>query len=253
MQEHVLTPDKAGLKYADVKLQTPDNHQLHGWLLPAQGELKGTVYFLHGNAENISTHLQSVYWLPKKGYQVFLIDYRGYGLSEGDPELPGALSDIKTGFNWLTEQPSILEKPIFLLGQSLGASMGVHFIATTPNAKKHLSAAVIDAAFTGYSDIARHVANRSWITWSLQYPASWLMISGYDPIDHISAISPLPLLVIHSRDDNVIPFDHSKQLYSKALEPKLKINTSGPHTATFNNPKNRTALLHFFERFTTKP
>lgn len=253
MREHVLTPDKIGIEYSDIVLRTPDNLQLHGWLLPPQGTLKGTVYFLHGNAENISTHLQSVYWLPKEGYQVFLIDYRGYGLSEGEPELPAVLNDIKTGFDWLIHQPSTSGKPIFLLGQSLGASMGIYFIATTPDAKSHLSAAVLDAPFTAYSDIARHVASRSWITWALQYPASWLMISGHDPIDFIAAIAPVPILLIHSNDDKVIPFEHSTRLYSMAIEPKSKINTRGPHTATFNQPYNRRALLHFFERFTTKP
>jgi len=249
MREHVLTPDKVGLDYTNITLKTADNTQLHGWLIPAQTPLKGTVYFLHGNAENISTHLQNVYWLPKEGYQVFLIDYRGYGLSEGAPNLPGALDDIKTGFNWLTQQPEVLEKPLFLLGQSLGASMSVHFVATSDSAKEKLSALVIDAPFTRYSDIVQHVANKSWITWALQYPASWMMIRGHDPIDHIAAIAPLPLLLIHSQDDNVIPFEHSTKLYEKAVEPKFKLNTQGQHAATFNDPKNRAALLRFFEPF----
>jgi len=249
MREHVLTPDKVGLDYTNITLKTADNTQLHGWFIPAQAPLKGTVYFLHGNAENISTHLQNVYWLPQEGYQVFLIDYRGYGLSEGAPSLPGALIDIKTGFNWLTQQPEVLEKPLFLLSQSLGASMSVHFVANSDSAKANLSALVIDAAFTRYSDIVQHIANKSWITWALQYPASWVMIRGYDPIDHIAAIAPLPLLLIHSQDDNVIPFDHSTLLYVKTGEPKFKLNTKGPHAATFNNPKNRAALLRFFGHF----
>jgi len=75
------------------------------------------------------------------------------------------------------------------------------------------------------------------------------MIRGYDPIDHIAAIAPLPLLLIHSQNDNVIPFEHSSQLYKKAGEPTFKLNTKGQHTATFNEPTNRAALLRFFERF----
>ncbi len=249
MNNHVITPDRLGLVYQDVLLKTADNLKLHGWFLPATGEAKGTIYFLHGNAENISTHLQSVYWLPKKGYQVFLIDYRGFGRSEGSPDLPGALEDIKTGFNWLIQQERVSEKPVFLLGQSLGASMGIYFSATNSQAKKHLSAVISDAAFARYSEITRHVAAQAWLTWPLQYPASWLVIRQHDPVDYIDAISPIPLLLIHSRDDSIIPVDNSNRLFATAMEPKTRITTSGGHITTFNDPKNQQALLSFLKQF----
>ncbi len=246
----MLTPNRLGLEYQDVTLKTEDDLMLHGWFLPAKGETKGSIYFLHGNAENISTHLHSVYWLPEMGYQVFLIDYRGFGLSEGTPDLPGALNDVKTGFNWLIKQQSVSDKPVFLLGQSLGASMAIYFAATDDTAKNHLSGVISDAAFTRYRDIARHVADQTWLTWPLQYPVSWSVVRQYDPIDYIGSLSPIPLLLIHSQDDVIIPFKYSIALFETAAEPKTRIETKGLHSMTFNNPQNRWVLLNFFEKHT---
>lgn len=93
----VLTPAQFGVSYQDVYLHTLDDVRLHGWFLSSAGEAKATVFFLHGNAENISTHVRSVAWLPREGYQVFLVDYRGYGLSSGTPSLPEVFEDIDTG------------------------------------------------------------------------------------------------------------------------------------------------------------
>ena len=90
-KQHLQTPDLLGLDYEDIYLTSADETTLHGWWLKAQKPVKGTVYFLHGNAENISTHIRNIAWLPEYGYQVFLIDYRGFGLSGGKPTLPGAL------------------------------------------------------------------------------------------------------------------------------------------------------------------
>ncbi len=248
MEMQVLTPDRLGLEYQDISLKTEEGLTLHGWFLSAKGEPKGTIYFLHGNAENISTHIQSVYWLPEMGYQVFLIDYRGFGLSEGDPNLPSALEDVKTGFNWLVEQEAVSGKPVFLFGQSLGASMGLYFVATNEQAKEQLSGVISDASFTRYRDIARYVASQTWITWSFQYPASWAIVGGYDPIDYVDDISPIPLLLIHSQDDRIIPFSDSEALFKAALEPKTRLVTEGLHGATFNEPKNRWALLSFLTK-----
>jgi fermentation-respiration switch protein FrsA (DUF1100 family) len=245
---HLQTPDQLGLEYEDVFLNSADNPSVHGWWLKAQAPVQGTVYFLHGNAENISTHIHNVAWLPKYGYQVFLLDYRGYGLSQGKPNVPGALQDIRTGFQFLLERNADLGMPLYLLGQSLGASMALYFAATDPQARQHLDAVISDAAFARYSEIARHVTGQSWLTWALQYPVSWSMIRGYDPIDYIAEISPVPLLLIHSKDDPIIPYSYSQQLFQAALPPKTFLETSGPHTATFSKQENRVTLLEYLAR-----
>jgi len=127
-----ITPDRLNLDYEDVYLDTADGETLHGWWLPAKtdGPSKGTIYYLHGNAQNVSAHILNVAWLPPKGYNVFTLDYRGYGQSTGAADIEGTLHDVETGLRWLAEHHT--DQPLFLLGQSLGGANG--FSATNnPN------------------------------------------------------------------------------------------------------------------------
>ena len=247
-KSHLQTPGQLGLDYEDIFFTSTDNLTIHGWWLNAKAPVKGTVYFLHGNAENISTHIHNVAWLPEYGYHVFLLDYRGFGLSQGKPNLPGALEDIRHGWQFILAQAATQGKPLYLLGQSLGASMAIYFAATDPQAKQQLSAVISDAAFARYSEMARHVTGQSWLTWPLQYPVAWSMISGYDAIDFVADISPLPLLLIHSEDDRIVPYANNGKLLQAALPPKTFYQTSGPHTATFRHRKNRDYLLDYLAR-----
>lgn len=247
----VRTPTDVGVIYQDVNIKVSEDVALHGWFLPVNdnAEVKGTVYFLHGNAQNISTHLRSVYWLPERGYQVFLIDYRGYGKSTGEPLIPDVFHDINAGFSWLIKQPSVQQKPIYLLGQSLGASMSGYLVATQPEMRDKLSAVILDAGFTSYADIARHIASDNWLTWLFQYPASWAMPTDYDLIDVIQNISPTPLLVVHGTQDQVIPFEYGQKLHAKAKHPKAFLRYNGGHIATFNDVGNQNLLIDFMQKF----
>jgi len=245
-KQHFLTPENLGLAYQDVTLSTEDNINIHGWLLPAQGKMKGSIYFLHGNAENISTHIESVWWLPAKGYQVFMIDYRGFGKSEGEPGLPEIFLDINAGFQWLLQHSK--NKPVFLLGQSIGASLGIYFVATNPDTQQHLSAVISDSAFTDYYEIVRHAAASTWPTWPFQHLAARSMDYPYNPIEVIDQISPIPLLLIHGENDSIIPVDHCSLLFAKAGHPKKMLKTDGNHIQTFANLKNQMFVLDFLNR-----
>ncbi|HYE37142.1 alpha/beta hydrolase [Methylocaldum sp.] len=242
-----LTPDVLGLKYEDVNLTASDGTRLHGWFLLADGEPRGTVFFLHGNAQNISTHIRSVAWLPETGYQVFLLDYRGYGLSEGSPGLPEVLTDVAAGFQWLLNEPRVTTKNLFVLGQSLGANLAAYFAGANPEVRHRLSAMVLDAPFASYREITREKLSQLLITWPLQYPLSWLMPDDYSPIKNIAELSPLPLLIICSETDEIVPAHHSIALFKAASEPKSLWLTQGFHIATFGQEKNRRRVLSFLK------
>jgi len=244
----VITPDQIGLQYEDVYLTTPDGETLHGWLLAAEGEPRGTLYFLHGNAENISTHIASVMWLPAEGYQVFLLDYRGYGRSTGKPDIAPALVDVETGYHWLLQHPQTQPLPLFILGQSLGGALAITFAAQQmPDLQKQVAGLVIDSAFASYRDIAREKLGQFWLTWALQHPLSWLIPDRYAPIDHVAALSPTPLLILHSDQDEVVPQHHGVKLFETAGPPKMFLSTHTGHNATFTKRQNRNQVLHFMK------
>ena len=123
-------------------------------------------------------HLGGSWWLPKEGYQVLLLDYRGYGLSEGEPSLPAIYQDIDAAFKWLDQAPEVKGKPLILLGQSLGGSMAVHYLVQHPERQKQLKAFVLDGVPASYRSVGRFALSNSWVFWTFQVPLSWLVPDG---------------------------------------------------------------------------
>ncbi|SHK23176.1 hypothetical protein SAMN05216369_1108 [Marinobacter antarcticus] len=244
-----ITPDRLNLAYENVYLDTADGETLHGWWLPAESEPLGTIYFLHGNAQNISSHLLNVAWLPAEGYNVFTIDYRGYGKSTGAPDIEGALHDSETGLRWLTSQPDVKNTPVFLLGQSLGGALGLALASEWEqrNETPELNGVILDGTFSGFRGIAREKLANFWLTWPLQAPLSWTIPGEYEGMDQIANISPVPIMIIHSVRDGIIPFHHGQALYEAAGEPKEFLQTDTPHAATFVIPAYRNAVLEFLD------
>ncbi|PCM44598.1 alpha/beta hydrolase [Marinobacter sp. ANT_B65] len=245
-----ITPDRLNLTYENVYLDTADGETLHGWWLPAESEPLGTVYFLHGNAQNISSHLLNIAWLPAEGYNVFTIDYRGYGESSGAPDIEGALHDAETGLRWLVIEPDTKDKPVFLLGQSLGGALGLALASEWEKRGEtpELTGVILDGTFSGFRGIAREKLDSFWLTWALQAPLSWTIPDEYEGIDLIASISPVPVMIIHSVRDGIIPFHHGQALYEAAAEPKEFLQTDTPHAATFIIPAYRDAVLDFLGR-----
>lgn len=238
----VQTPAKGNIDYEDIYITTPDQVRLHGWLLKPSGAVKGRVLFLHGNAENISTHISSIYWLPSHGYEVLMIDYRGYGQSGGEACLPGIITDIEESYRWLDDRNQD-ELPLFIIGQSLGASLAAYSVGV--NQDWDISGLVLDSPFSGYRDIARDKASELWLTWTLQYPLSWLISDTFSPNQTIQGVSPRPLLMFYSEKDKIVPPHLSANLFEQALSPKRRIITSERHIATFLKDRYRNHVLDF--------
>lgn len=247
MKEMVRTPADIDLAYQDIELVTSDAVRLHAWLLTTE-QPKGLVLFLHGNAENISTHIGSVYWLPKQGYEVLLPDYRGYGRSEGTPDFPEVYLDVAAAYDWARRYAAERNLPVFILGQSLGAAISSYYFSALPDSERAFNAVVLDAVFSGHADIARDVLAGNVITWPFQFIVPHLVPQDYDPKVFISQLAPTPVLFFHSPDDAVIPYHHGEVVFRHAGEPKQWVTTEGPHIATFNFPQYREQLLQFFER-----
>lgn len=247
MTPWVQNPARIGLAYEDVVLIHPDGLRLHGWWLPAAGNAKGTVYFLHGNAQNVSTHIMSVAWLPDAGYNVFLLDYRGYGLSEGKARLPQVFDDIQLGLDWLGRSGRLDGKPLILFGQSLGAVMGIEVLAREGN-QARARCAVFEAAFTGYRTITNDVMKQSWLLWLMRPLVVPLMpAQQWDPAQRIGELR-MPKLILHSREDEIIPFAHGEAIYDEAAPPKEFQPLLGRHIEAMRDPSVQARVTGFFER-----
>ena len=123
------TPGQFGLEDEPVEIHAADGTELFAWFLPARGKPRATVLYLHGNAENISTHFFNVAWMPSEGFNVLALDYRGYGGSGGTPSLAGVQFDIDAALEALLERPDVDRRRIVLFGQSLGGALAIHYAA----------------------------------------------------------------------------------------------------------------------------
>jgi len=248
MKQQVFDPASVHIVYQDVWIETSDGMRLHGWWLPHQQEEQGSILFLHGNAENISTHIGSVWWLPKYGYNVLLIDYRGYGRSEGEPTLAGLQLDMAASLDWLFHRQDIDTQRIVIFGQSLGAATAITGLVDSPY-RSRVRGLIVEGAFTSYRELARELLGNSWITWPLQWPLSMLIDDHYRPIDSIKKLADVPILIIHSHKDEVIPFHHGVELYQAARGNKTfwPIDDAR-HIATFIDPKQRLRLVDYLHQ-----
>lgn len=244
-----FTPEKAHLQYRDITLTAADGTHLHGWWLPAKEgvAVKGTVLHLHGNGGNLAWHLGGSWWLPEQGYQVLLLDYRGYGLSEGEPSLPAIYQDIDAAFNWLDSAPEVQGKPLVVLGQSIGGALAVHYLAEHPIQRQRLKALVLDGTPASYRDVARYTLGTSWLTWTLQTPLSWLIPDGDSAINGLAQLQGTPLLIFQSMDDTLVPMDNGITLYKAAPLPRVLQLTRGGHVQTFADPTWRQVMLRYLD------
>jgi fermentation-respiration switch protein FrsA (DUF1100 family) len=241
----VHTPDQLGLTYQGVRFSADDGVELYGWFLPAKGGALGTILHLHGNAENISTHLAGVAWVPAGGFNLFVFDYRGYGASEGRPDLEGAQKDIDAAMRTLLARDDIDKNRIVMYGQSLGGALAVYNVAHSPF-RDHIRALVIESAFSGYVEIAREKFADHWFTWPFQW-LPWLTVDDrFSPLPEIKKVSPIPLLILHGDRDATVPPHHGRQLYDAALEPKqLWIVPGAGHIQAMRETAQRDRLVEY--------
>ncbi|WP_157729944.1 alpha/beta hydrolase [Bacterioplanes sanyensis] len=240
-QVWIQTPADVGLVYEDVALQAQDGTRLHAWWLPAQQDGDWVVLYLHGNAENISSHFRSIDWLPAEGVSVLALDYRGFGASEGRPMLPAVFMDIEAAAMWLRQRHP--DKKLAVLGQSIGAALAVPFVSKAQQ-RYQIDALFLEAPLASYSQVARHALSQSWIGY-LIWPATWLLPSDWDPIDHANGIR-VPTMIMHSTDDDIIPYQHGRRVYDALENVKACWHDSqGGHIASYVVPNLRRKTLWF--------
>ncbi|MGB7580966.1 MAG: alpha/beta hydrolase [Sedimentisphaerales bacterium] len=208
------TPAELGLNFEEVYFKTGDRFRLHGWFVPAPNA-QFTVLYCHGNGGNMMYFLDTVNFLNKLGLNCFVFDYRGYGESQGAPSENGTYLDARAAYRWLTKKKGVAPQQIILFGWSLGGSIAA-YLAT----KFKSAALVIESAFTSYPAIGQKFYP--------YMPVKWFARFDYPAIEYVRKVT-CPVLVIHSRNDEIIPFELGLKIYDAANEPKKFVEIFGKH------------------------
>jgi uncharacterized protein len=207
------TPELIGLEFEDVYVTTEDNLRIHGWYIPSKDAYASVIYF-HGNGGNISDRLDKISVLHNLGLNILIIDYRGYGNSEGKPTEKGVYLDAVAAYDALAKRADVDPSKIIGYGASLGGAVLID-LAT----KRDVSALIIDSTFTNARDMARRI-----------YPfVPSLMVTIR--LDNASKIKDfkMPKLFFHSRDDEMIPIALGQKLFDMTPEPKTFVPIAGGH------------------------
>ena len=219
--KHIATPaqHEKPMDYEDVWLQTADGVKLHGWFVPAEESPKGTVLMFHGNAGNVSHRLKTIAIFHQLGYNAMIIDYRGYGLSEGSPGEQGTYRDAEAAWKYLIRQRKIDRNRIVIFGRSLGAA-----VAAWLAVEKHSGGLILESPFTSAPDMGAEIYKF--------LPVRLMARINYNTLGRIKHVR-CPLLIIHSPDDEIIPYHHGQKLFQAAKEPKTFQEITGGHNDGF--------------------
>jgi uncharacterized protein len=234
-REIVATPAQVGMEYEELRLVAGDGVGLQAWYVPSP-EAQGHVLFLHGNAGNLSHRLQSLRDFHDMGYAVLILSYRGYGTSEGRPSEEGTYRDAQAAWRHLVEERGISPDRIALFGRSLGGA-----VAARQAARARPGALILESTFTSVPDLAADLYPF--------LPVRLLSRFRYDTAGLMPSIAA-PVLVVHSRGDEIVGFAHGETLFSRARGPREFLELEGGHNDGFarTGERYRTALRDFLDR-----
>lgn len=254
------TPDDFQLKYQDVWLPIPSKtgavESVHGWWIPASGTppkawggarkgewllatpqsdrravapvpalnkggLGGVVLYLHGNGSNVGANVEHANRFHRLGLSVFVIDYRGYGKSQGDfPSESQVYEDAQLAWDYLVKQRGVNPNQIYIYGHSLGGAIAIDLAVRHPEAAR----LIVEGSFTSTRAMVDFQKGLFWL-----FPIDWLLTQRFDSLSKVDRLQ-MPVLFIHGTADNVVPVEMSKKLFDAAPEPKqLYIVPDGGH------------------------
>lgn len=233
------TPADAGLRYEDVTLTTADGERLHGWFVPAEDDAAPVLLHFHGNAGNIGDRVGLLQLFHELGLTTFIVDYRGYGQSTGRASEQGTYRDATAAWRHLVDERGIDPARILLHGQSLGGAVAARLATEVEPA-----GLILDSTFTSVPAIAAEIY--PWL------PARRLARIDYDTLSRIPAIDA-PMLVLHSRDDDIIGFHHGQRLAEAADTELVALRGGHNEAVALSRQRYRDALRDFIASKASKP
>ncbi len=206
------------LQFESVHFETADGVELAGWFIPCDSA-RALILFFHGNAGNISHRLESIEIFHRLGLDIFIFDYRGYGQSEGKPSEHGTYEDAEAAWRYLIEERQVTSSQVIVFGRSIGGAIASRL------AQSHMPRALIlESTFTSLRDVAT--------TLYPYLPVRLFLRLEYDTAEYLSRVD-CPVLIVHSRDDEIMPFSHARRLFEVSREPKELLEIAGTHNEGF--------------------
>ncbi len=210
----------ASVKVEDVWFQAADGVKLHGWYCTPrrnddaaeQPQRLMTLLWFHGNAGNITSRYSMMERLVELPVEVFIIDYRGYGRSEGSPSEQGLYADARGAWDYLTGARGILSANIVVFGDSLGGAVAIDLATRVEPA-----GLVVQSSFTSIRDMAAEV---------MPFVPGFILRTKMDSLSKIASVRA-PVLFIHSPTDELVPYRFGRALYDAAPAPKQFYEVKG--------------------------
>ncbi|MEH2234990.1 alpha/beta hydrolase [Nostoc sp.] len=215
------TPEFFNLPYEEVWLpvavKTGKEEHIHGWWIEAKQANAKVLLYLHGNGINIGANIAHANRFHQLGFSVLLIDYRGYGRSEGMfPNEKRVYEDAVTAWNYLVQQQEIPPSQIFLYGHSLGGAIAIDLALKQPEA----AGLIVESSFTSIRDLITY-RNMFWM-----FPVDLILTQRFESIKKLPKLK-MPVLFIHGAADSTVPSFMTQKLYAVAPEPKQLLLVPG--------------------------
>lgn len=203
-------PESGHNSYLELRLPVTKRNNIHGWWLPAQPQNNHkALLFLHGNSYNIGKNLFHAQRFIDMGFSVLIMDYRGYGYSDGGfPREHFVYEDAQVMYDYLLEEQGFLPEEIFVYGHSLGGAIAINLLQNNPAA-----GLIVEGTFTSMFDMVTHTKGYSFL------PVNVLLHQRFESLRKIPDIKT-PILFIHGLDDEMIPYQMSQTLHDAAIAPK---------------------------------
>jgi fermentation-respiration switch protein FrsA (DUF1100 family) len=195
-----------GPEVRDVYLTTADGTRIHAWWYPKEGA-DGALLYFHGNAGNLSHRGPTIAVLRQElGVSVLIVDYPGFGRSDGSPSEAGCCAAADVAYAWLTRIQKVPAEKVLIYGSSLGGGVAVDLASRCEH-----RALILTKTFTSMPDVGQGLY--PWL------PVRWLMRNRYESLAKIERCKR-PVFIAHGTADRLIPFAHGERLYAAANEPK---------------------------------
>ena len=225
--------DTIQFSHQEIFIKVNDEIKLKSWIINKDLKNFKTLVFFHGNAGDLSNRIYKLNELDKLNINILLISWRGFSGNEGYPTEKNLYEDAEAAIKWLNKK-KVSNSQIILYGESLGTGVAVEIAS-----KNNFNSIILESPFTSIENSAK--------IYYPYLPVSFLLKDRYDSISKIKKINS-PILIMHGRKDDIVPFFMGKKLFEKANSPKDSYFTDiDDHMMEFNSQ-----LLNKIKDFITK-